>query len=247
MYGTRRGANLNEQRTRSFLARPRYRYRSSIIVFYSILDNHLARVWSDKTPRRSPSQGATPIRPKSPDGRKVWPAAAVISTATAVPPARLPHSYVTGSGGGGVKKKDKDVCSLFSSDSGNGTDPAEGIERRHRGSGANLVKSKSMPEQNESHTSEYSSGIDHLFLFRFVSFFFFSSFLTRNYRRRAGTFLGAAYYPPRGVGKAWSGSRRTLTDSGVSVISGSRADNITPQSPQCKEKYVFHQRLWASR
>ncbi|XP_065214005.1 axin-related protein-like [Planococcus citri] len=178
-----------------------------------ILDNHFARVWSDKTPRRSPSQVATPIRPKSPP--KGWPThmpAAATTVPTSVPlQARLPHSYVTNT----AKRKDKDVCSLFSSDSGNGTDPAEGVEHRHRGGGggcgsssggscANLVKSKSMPEQNEPYNMEYLPG----------------------------------YYPRGAAGKTWSSSRRTLTDSGVSVISAGRGENIPPQSPQYKEKLV---------
>lgn len=37
------------------------------------------------------------------------------------------------------------MCSLFSLDSGNGTDPAEGVEHRYR----NLAKSKSVLEQAE--------------------------------------------------------------------------------------------------
>ncbi|KAK7592941.1 hypothetical protein V9T40_007693 [Parthenolecanium corni] len=92
-----------------------------------ILDKHVSRIWSDKTPRRSPSVG-TPVRPKSPDSRRSWPFH---------PPDRLSSpnfapSHYTSSSCGSVKHKSKELCSVFSFDSGNYTDPTEGRDHHHR-------------------------------------------------------------------------------------------------------------------
>lgn len=167
-----------------------------------ILDQHVSRSIRDQTPKGSPS----PIRTKSPENRKVPTHLPINKFPVPIsgPNIRVLHPYA---GTGPNKRKDKDVCSMFSSDSGNGTDLAEGSEHQRY----TLSKSKSMPD--------YSGAVvDPL--------------------QTPDMFVPAGFYP-RSVNRTWSSSRKTLTDSGVSVISGSHHEIPPSQQPhQFKEKFV---------
>lgn len=96
-----------------------------------ILDKHVSRIWSDQTPKWSPGF-VTPVRPKSPDGRKFWPAHISpnkVSSHLTNAGNRLPGAHMSSHN---TKRKDKYAYSLFSTDSGNGTDPAECSDYHHR-------------------------------------------------------------------------------------------------------------------
>lgn len=92
----------------------------------AILDQHVSRVWADSTPSRSPHGLASPP-PRMPDRR------------------RPPHAYSRSS----KPRRDKDVFSTFSIDSGNIHDFPEGSDLIGAGSmsslGSHLPKSKSVP------------------------------------------------------------------------------------------------------
>lgn len=90
-----------------------------------ILDQHVSRVFSDQTPSRSP--GLLSPRTHSPMRRYT----------TSVPYRR---------------RKEKDVFSTFSSDSGNVHDFAEGPE--HRASSVGMTKSKSMQDYSDKEYQE---------------------------------------------------------------------------------------------
>ncbi|XP_046660071.1 axin isoform X2 [Homalodisca vitripennis] len=112
-----------------------------------ILDQHVSRVWSDLTPSRSP--GLISPRPKSPPHRsRVNLPLAKGSCGSSLPShvnAAPPHPYQTRPYTR-YPRKDKDVFSTFSSDSGNVHDFTEGSEHRHH-----LPKSKSMPDYTETY------------------------------------------------------------------------------------------------
>ncbi|XP_048507486.1 axin isoform X2 [Athalia rosae] len=94
----------------------------------AILDQHVSRVWSDLTPSRSP--GMASPRPHSPDRRR-----GLLHNY----PHQRPYK----------QRKEKDVFSTFSADSGNIHDFPEGSDLLGAGSmsslGSHLPKSKSIP------------------------------------------------------------------------------------------------------
>lgn len=94
----------------------------------AILDQHVSRVWSDLTPSRSP--GLASPRPHSPDRRR-----GLLHNY----PHQRPYK----------QRKEKDVFSTFSADSGNIHDFPEGSDMLGAGSmsslGSHLPKSKSIP------------------------------------------------------------------------------------------------------
>ena len=91
----------------------------------AILDQHVSRVWADQTPSRSP--GLASPRPRSPERKRPL------------------HGYSRSN----KSRKDKDVFSTFSIDSGNIHDFPEGNDLIGAGSmsslGSHLPKSKSVP------------------------------------------------------------------------------------------------------
>ncbi|KAK6624205.1 hypothetical protein RUM44_011064 [Polyplax serrata] len=102
----------------------------------AILDQHVSRVWSDSTPSRSP--GLSSPKPKSPDGRRKL----------VVPPG-VPHPYQTKTPyTARYPKKEKDVFSTFSTDSGNIHDFTDASE-----SGRHFPKSKSFPDYPDPQNS----------------------------------------------------------------------------------------------
>ncbi|XP_052122889.1 axin isoform X2 [Frankliniella occidentalis] len=112
----------------------------------AILDQHVSRVWSDLTPSRSP--GFSSPRPKSPDARRRVPTAASTLLPSAKPTASgpVPHPYqARPSYSSRHIRKEKDVFSTFSSDSGNVHDYMEGSEHKHH-----VPKSKSVPDYVET-------------------------------------------------------------------------------------------------
>ena len=122
----------------------------------AILDQHVSRVWSDLTPSRSPKL-ASP-RPRSPDkcsrrqlqqhhhhggmGAAVGVAGSIASSSSSHQYPARPPSYRS-------QRKEKDVFSTFSGDSGNVHDFPEAGELHGAGSmsslGSHLPKSKSVP------------------------------------------------------------------------------------------------------
>ncbi|KAK3928469.1 Axin-1 [Frankliniella fusca] len=114
----------------------------------AILDQHVSRVWSDLTPSRSP--GFSSPRPKSPDARRRVPTAAstLLPSAKPTAPGAVPHPYqARTSYSSRHARKEKDVFSTFSSDSGNVHDFVEGSEHKHH---AHVPKSKSVPDYVET-------------------------------------------------------------------------------------------------
>ncbi|XP_076223333.1 protein axin isoform X2 [Nomia melanderi] len=139
----------------------------------AILDQHVSRVWSDLTPSRSP--GLSSPRLHSPERRR--------ST------HNYPRSY--------KQRKEKDVFSTFSADSGNIHDFQEGSDLVGAGSmsslGSHLPKSKSVPSDyaDSLHKQDlYLQGHDQ-------------RFRRSDMTRRSAT----------------KKSMTELTDSGVSVVS----------------------------
>lgn len=112
-----------------------------------ILDQHVSRVWSDLTPSRTP--GLISPRPKSPDAlrRSRMPMnpqfikVCVSSGGTGLPSQFAPLHPYQARPYPRHPRKEKDVFSTFSSDSGNVHDFPEGSEHRHH-----IPKSKSMPD-----------------------------------------------------------------------------------------------------
>ncbi|XP_012273577.1 axin [Orussus abietinus] len=140
----------------------------------AILDQHVSRVWSDLTPSRSP--GLVSPRPHSPNRRR-----------------GLSHNYPRQY----KPRKEKDVFSTFSADSGNVHDFPEGSDLVGAGSvsslGSHLPKSKSVPSDyaDSLHKPDlYLQGHDQ-------------RFRRSDMTRRSGT----------------KKSMTELTDSGVSVVS----------------------------
>ncbi|XP_024084321.1 axin isoform X3 [Cimex lectularius] len=128
-----------------------------------ILDQHVSRVWSDQTPSRTP--GLTSPRPKSPDplrrNRAVPPTINKIcvsggGSAMAVSysqnPYTISHPYQARLYNSRHVRKDKDIFSTFSSDSGNVHDFPESIDQK-----LHMPKSKSMPDYAESTDSSLPS------------------------------------------------------------------------------------------
>lgn len=112
----------------------------------AILDQHVSRVWSDLTPSRSP--GFSSPRPKSPERRGRIPSApsTLLPSAKAVGSGNVPHPYqARPSYSSRHVRKEKDVFSTFSSDSGNVHDFIEGSEHKHH-----VPKSKSVPDYVET-------------------------------------------------------------------------------------------------
>ncbi|XP_053983659.1 axin isoform X2 [Hylaeus anthracinus] len=146
----------------------------------AILDQHVSRVWSDLTPSRSP--GLASPRLHSPERRR--------ST------HNYPRSY---------KRKEKDVFSTFSADSGNIHDFQEGSDLIGAGSmsslGSHLPKSKSVPSDyaDSLHKQDlYLQGHDQ-------------RFRRSDMTRRSAT----------------KKSMTELTDSGVSVVSDAPPSTIS--------------------
>ncbi|XP_066582059.1 axin-1-like isoform X2 [Prorops nasuta] len=151
----------------------------------AILDQHVSRVWSDLTPSRSP--GLSSPRPHSPDRRLLA--------------HNYPRTY--------KQRKEKDVFSTFSADSGNIHDFPEGSDLIGAGSmsslGSHLPKSKSVPSDyaDSLHKQDlYLQGHDQRFR---------RSDMTR---RSAAT----------------KKSMTELTDSGVSVVSDVPPLNMSKDS-----------------
>ncbi|KAG7187893.1 hypothetical protein KM043_013862 [Ampulex compressa] len=147
----------------------------------AILDQHVSRVWSDLTPSRSP--GLASPRLHSPDRR------------------RAAHNYPRVH----KQRKEKDVFSTFSVDSGNIHDFQEGSELVGAGSmsslGSHMPKSKSVPSDyaDSLHKQDlYLQGHDHRFRRSDMS-------------RRSAT----------------KKSMTELTDSGVSVVSDAPPSTIS--------------------
>lgn len=172
-----------------------------------ILDQHVSRVWSDLTPSRSP--GFSSPRPKSPDAarRRALSSQQQQAQSGLLPPGpgkavpavphapHPPHPYqARTSYSSRHVRKEKDVFSTFSSDSGNVHDYLEGpgsvSEHKHH-----VPKSKSVPDYSETLKQEAYAD---------------------RYRDRDRDRQGTCRRHPS------SGSRKTLTDqtdSGVSVVS----------------------------
>ncbi|XP_014235308.1 axin isoform X1 [Trichogramma pretiosum] len=148
----------------------------------AILDQHVSRVWNDLTPSLSPKL-ASP-RPRSPDKnrRQLQPQ---------LPPPPPPPRR--------DQRKEKDVFSTFSGDSGNVNDYAETSELHGAGSmsslGSHLPKSKSVP-------SDYAGS-----LFK-QDRYFQDQESSRHRRLESGARSSAT-----------KKSMTELTDSGVSVVS----------------------------
>ncbi|XP_076168169.1 protein axin isoform X2 [Ptiloglossa arizonensis] len=147
----------------------------------AILDQHVSRVWSDLTPSRSP--GLASPRLHSPERRR--------ST------HNYPRSY--------KQRKEKDVFSTFSADSGNIHDFQEGSDLIGAGSmsslGSHLPKSKSVPSDyaDSLHKQDlYLQGHDQ-------------RFRRSDMTRRSAT----------------KKSMTELTDSGVSVVSDAPPSTIS--------------------
>ncbi|XP_033334769.1 protein axin isoform X2 [Megalopta genalis] len=147
----------------------------------AILDQHVSRVWSDLTPSRSP--GLSSPRLHSPERRR--------ST------HNYPRSY--------KQRKEKDVFSTFSADSGNIHDFQEGSDLVGAGSmsslGSHLPKSKSVPSDyaDSLHKQDlYLQGHDQ-------------RFRRSDMTRRSAT----------------KKSMTELTDSGVSVVSDAPPSTIS--------------------
>ncbi|XP_069697428.1 axin isoform X2 [Periplaneta americana] len=198
----------------------------------AILDQHVSRVWSDLTPSRSP--GLMSPRPKSPEGRRRAVPGAVITPSkvpstggvmpgTAIPSHSssvglihsVPHPYQSHSRPTYYPRyvrKEKDVFSTFSSDSGNVHDFPEGTEHKHHGGSGHMPKSKSMPDYQDAQKQDvHSSMPGHDFRFR----------QSRDASRK-------------------SSSKKTLTDltdSGVSVVSDSTP--VMHPNSQCKDSRVL--------
>lgn len=163
----------------------------------AILDQHVSRVWSDLTPSRSP--GFSSPRPKSPDSRRRVPTAASTLPKATVS-GGVPHPYQTRTSYSSRHiRKEKDVFSTFSSDSGNVHDYMEGSGSEHR---QHVPKSKSVPDYVETLKQEaYRDARDT------------DRDVAARYRDRQDR---QAMY------RRSSSSRKTLTDqtdSGVSVVS----------------------------
>ncbi|XP_076292138.1 protein axin isoform X2 [Lasioglossum baleicum] len=148
----------------------------------AILDQHVSRVWSDLTPSRSP--GLSSPRLHSPERRR--------ST------HNYPRSY--------KQRKEKDVFSTFSADSGNIHDFQEGSDLVGAGSmsslGSHLPKSKSVPSDyaDSLHKQDlYLQGHDQ------------QRFRRSDMTRRSAT----------------KKSMTELTDSGVSVVSDAPPSTIS--------------------
>ncbi|KAJ9597773.1 hypothetical protein L9F63_011381 [Diploptera punctata] len=197
----------------------------------AILDKHVSRVWSDLTPSRSP--GLISPRPNSPESRRrtvpgasivgkmsslggVMPGAAVPSHFSGVGLIHsVPHPYQSHSRPPYYSRhvrKEKDVFSTFSSDSGNVHDFPECPEHKHHGGSGHMPKSKSMPDYQDAQKQDvYSSMTGHESRFR----------QGRDVSRK-------------------SSSKKTLTDltdSGVSVVSDSTP--VVHPSAQCKDSKVL--------
>lgn len=129
----------------------------------AILDQHVSRVWSDLTPSRSPKL-ASP-RPRSPDKCR---------RQAQIPPQ--PQGYPAAPATYQSPRKEKDVFSTFSGDSGNVHDFQDYSEIYGAGSmsslGSHLPKSKSVPSDyaDSLHTQDmYLQGKHLFFVFKLKS------------------------------------------------------------------------------
>nr|CAD7441682.1 unnamed protein product [Timema bartmani] len=200
----------------------------------AILDQHVSRVWSDLTPSRSP--GLISPRPRSPEGRRrsaagtVLPLGkmpssglipALVSPTAAIPSSHfgnmglihnVPHPYQSHSRPSHYPRhgrKDKDVFSTFSSDSGNVHDFPEGSEHK-----LYLPKSKSMPEYpGDPQKQDLHSLTGHDGRYR----------QSREVSRRSSSSKKTL---------------TDLTDSGVSMVSDSTPTLHPPAAP-CKDSRVL--------
>lgn len=164
---------------------------------FTLLDQHVSRVWSDQTPSRSP--GLMSPRAHSPSRR-----------------------YTTGVPYGRSRRKEKDVFSTFSSDSGNVHDFPEGSD--HRASAAGMTKSKSMPD--------YGDKNDYLQ----------ERFVRQSISRRYANYLRFIVVVINLFLIYRSSSKKTLTDltdSGVSVVSDTCPLPHVPVLPVGKDSRVL--------
>lgn len=125
----------------------------------AILDQHVSRVWADSTPSRSPHGLASPP-PRLPERR------------------RPQHAYSRSS----KQRRDKDVFSTFSIDSGNIHDFPEGSDLIGAGSmsslGSHLPKSKSVPSDYADSLHKHDFYLQGIFML--LGTFYFISFLKFN-------------------------------------------------------------------
>ncbi|XP_034935348.1 axin isoform X2 [Chelonus insularis] len=176
----------------------------------AILDQHVSRVWSDPTPSRSPGF-ASPKNPHSPERKKIS-AGHIYS-----------RSY--------KQRKEKDVFSTFSIDSGNIHDFPEGNDLAGASSisssSSHIPKSKSVPSEyaDSLHKQDfYLQGHDQRFRRSDMS-------------RRSAT----------------KKSMTELTDSGVSVVSDVTASKDRIQSwraqvdKKIEGKHIRHGKKYGSR
>ncbi|RZF40722.1 hypothetical protein LSTR_LSTR008671 [Laodelphax striatellus] len=157
-----------------------------------ILDQHVSRVWSDRTPGlASPPEFLRRPRPPIPQNHG--------KMSSNVPPSMMSpfsmpmHMYQSKTHqrySHSHSRKEKDVFSNFSSDSGNVHDFTEGSEHR-----MHVPKSKSMPEYTDTLQSSHDG-----------------RFRQSGFRDWSGSGSG-------GGSRRWSSKKTELTDSGVSVVS----------------------------
>ena len=124
-------------------------------LLYFSLDNHVQRIWSDQTPLRSP--GVPSPRPWSPENRRRLPPVMSQSKTSLAP--SMGSAYSTGSSNfyqrssAHHRRKDKDVGSILSADSGAIVDMGDGqMDGRH------FPKSQSMPETRLGRPAAMSVG-----------------------------------------------------------------------------------------
>ncbi len=115
-------------------------------------DNHVQRIWSDQTPLRSP--GVPSPRPWSPENRRRGVPPIINQSKGSLAPSMGGSSYSTGSSSffqrssAHHRRKDKDVGSTLSADSG-AIDVGEPMGGRDRDSCSLHFKSQSIPETSQ--------------------------------------------------------------------------------------------------
>ncbi|XP_075231655.1 protein axin isoform X2 [Lycorma delicatula] len=162
-----------------------------------ILDQHVSRVWSDRTPGlASPPPELRRSRPSNPPTNKLSMSGSAVSGHMGMSPFTIPsshhqhqhHMYQTRPHqrhSHSHSRKERDVFSTFSSDSGNVHDFPEGSEHR-----LHMTKSKSMPEYGEANVTGHDG----------------------RFRQSSREWCGSG-------SRRWSSKKTELTDSGVSVVS----------------------------
>lgn len=160
----------------------------------AILDQHVSRVWSDRTPGlASPPPELRRSRPSNPPINKMSGNIAgghmgMIPFSMSSHHQHQHHMYQTRPHqrhSHSHSRKERDVFSTFSSDSGNVHDFPEGSEHR-----LHMTKSKSMPEYGDSNVPGHDA----------------------RFRQNSREWCGSG-------SRRWSSKKTELTDSGVSVVS----------------------------